>query len=223
MADQQNSQNPANPLGQNPSGGQSSQSAQGRQGFSASNQQSQQSGAFPLGGALPGGVFPPSPPPYFGGDFPGAAGQPGGGFPGAGFPPPPPPQPEDTTPANFQIGSKLPKVISVKVSPHQLQFDEQYFLHLLAGSISLTRDEKVRIVDSIPKLKQSQVDELIRIFEEERKKFAELPAKHAEQLKKLEAQHYSDWMDIELKQKQSGKKSEDEAKAEAIRKQLGLN
>ena len=104
-----------------------------------------------------------------------------------------------------------------------MQFDEQYFLHLLAGSISLTRDEKVRIVDSIPKLKQSQVDELIRIFEEERKKFAELPAKHAEQLKKLEAQHYSDWMDIELKQKQSGKKSEDEAKAEAIRKQLGLN
>ena len=133
-----------------------------------------------------------------------------------------PPQKEDTTPANFQIGSKLPKVISVKIPANQLQFDEQYFLHLLASSISLTRDEKVRIIESIPKLKQSQVDELIRIFEEEQKKFAELPAKHVEQLKKLEAQHYSDWMDIELKQKQVGKKNEDEAKAEAIRKQLGL-
>ncbi len=168
---------------------------------------------------------PPPPPPLPPGGFdPGMyAPPPSGGDFGAGMqPPPPPPPPKPSKPANFRLGAMLPPVLSVHVPAHALQFDEQYFLNLLAGSISLTRDEKVRIIDSIPKLKQSQVDELIRIFEEERKKFAELPAKHVEQLKKLEAQHYSDWMDVELKQKQAGKKNEDEAKAEAIRKQLGL-
>lgn len=116
----------------------------------------------------------------------------------------------------------LGPVLRVKVPPHTLQFDEQYFLHLLAGSISLTKDEKARIVESIPKLKQSQVDELIRIFEEERRKFAELGEEHVPQLEKLVKQHYEDWVDIELKQEQSSKADEDAKKAEEIKKQLGL-
>lgn len=137
-------------------------------------------------------------------------------------PTPPPPPPEDNTPANFMIGQKLPKVLTIQVPPHTLQFDEQYFLHLLAGSISLTKDEKKRIVESIPKLRQAQIDELIRIFEEERRKFAELSAKHVEQLKKLDQQHYDDWMDLELSQKAEAKKSDDQSKADEIRKSLGL-
>jgi hypothetical protein len=135
---------------------------------------------------------------------------------------PPPPPKEDTTPANYQIGQHIPKEINIKIPANSLQFDEQHFLHLLAGSISLTRDEKKRIIESIPKLKQSQVDELIRIFEEERRKFAELSAKHVEQLKKLEKQHWAEWQDLELGQKAESKKNEDEAKAEEIRKKLGL-
>ncbi len=116
----------------------------------------------------------------------------------------------------------LPKVIGIKIPAHSLQFDEQYFLHLLAGSISLTKDEKARIIESIPKLKQSQVDELIRIFEEERRKFAELSAKHVEQLKKLEKQHFMEWQALELDQKSSEKKNQDQAQADEIRKKLGL-
>lgn len=144
------------------------------------------------------------------------------GFPPGGNPPQGGAQQEDTTPANYQIGSKLPKVIGVKIPSHSLNFDEQYFLHLLAGSISLTKEEKKRIVESVPKLKQSQIDELIRIFEEERRKFAELSAKHVEQLKKLEEQHYRDWQDIELSQKAQEKQSTDQAQADEIRKKLGL-
>ena len=135
---------------------------------------------------------------------------------------PPPPPPEDTTPANFQLGSMLPKVINIKIPAHTLQFDEQLFLHLLGGSISLTKDEKARIIESIPRLKQSQIDELVRIFEEERRKFAELSAKHVEQLKKLEKQHFVEWQTLEMEQKASEKKNEDQAKADAIRKSLGL-
>lgn len=132
-------------------------------------------------------------------------------------PPPPPPKP-----ANFQLGSKLSGPMGIKVPAHQLQFDEQYFLNLLAGSISLTKDEKARIIESIPKLKQTQIDELIRIFEEERHKFAELGEEHVPQLEKLAQQHYEDWIDIQMRQQQTSKADEDAQKAEEIRKQLGL-
>lgn len=155
----------------------------------------------------------------FGGD---PYGNPFGGFAPGGGAPPPPPTPEDTTPANYVIGQSLPEVMNVTIPAHTLKFDEQHFLHLLAGSISLTRDEKKRIIDSIPRLKQSQIDELIRIFEEEKRKFAELSGKHVEQLKKLEKQHLSEWQDLELAQKAESKKGEDEAKADEIRKKLGL-
>ncbi|MFA7278444.1 MAG: hypothetical protein WC101_05730, partial [Candidatus Gracilibacteria bacterium] len=161
-----------------------------------------------MGGYQPqGGGFPPMPP----------AGQAGG------FPPAPPMPPvEDETPANFRLGEKLPAVLKVQIPAHNLSFDEQYFLHMLAGSISLTRDEKKKIVESVPKLKQSQVDELIRIFEEEREKFAQLSKKHIDQLEKLAQKHFEEWMDLESEFAQQNKAQEDAAKAEEIRKQLGL-
>ncbi len=171
-----------------------------------------------------GGQNPPlPPPPPIGGGFPPNPFPPAGGAKsGAGGFTPAQPPPEDTTPANYKIGTKLPPVISVQIPQHNLNFDEQNFLHLLAGSISLSKDEKKRIISSIPKLKQEQVDELIRIFEEEQRKFAELSAKHVDQLKKLENQHSADWQDIEMEQKASSKQNEDQAQADEIRKKLGL-
>ncbi len=135
---------------------------------------------------------------------------------------PPQPAPEDNTPANFQLGTLLPKQLSITIPPHSLHFDEQKFLHLLAGSISLSRDEKKNIIATIPKLKQSQIDELIRIFEEEREKFAQLNAKHVPQLEKLAKQHYQDWMDLEASVKADAKAANDQSQADEIRKSLGL-
>lgn len=158
-----------------------------------------------------------------GGGYTPPAGQ--GGYqpmPGQPMPPLPVPPPEDETPANFRLGEKLPAVLKVKVPPHELNFDEQHFLHMLAGSISLTRDEKKKIVESIPKLKQSQIDELIHIFEEEREKFAQLSKKHVDQLEKLAQKHFEEWMDLETEFDQQNKAQEDAQKAEEIRKQLGL-
>jgi len=101
-------------------------------------------------------------------------------------------------------------------------FDDAYFVKLLAGSISLSKAEKVRIVEAIPKLKQWQIDELVNIFEEEKKKFAQLSERHVPQLKKLEKQHYEEWQDIEMGQQKSGKAEEDKEKADEIRRNLGL-
>lgn len=176
-------------------------------------------GGYPPQG-MPAGAYPPmgAYPPQYGhppmGDF-------GGGY----YPPqgaPQPPQPEDTTPANFQIGAKLPPQLRVKVPASNLKFDQDYFLRLLAGSISLMKDEKKKIIETIPKLKQEQIDELIRIFEEEKEKFAALSKKHVPQLEKLAEQHYKEWMDLESEFENENKKKEDLSKADEIRKNLGL-
>lgn len=124
---------------------------------------------------------------------------------------------------SYVFGSRMQTfTTTIKLPAHNLNLDDAKFLNLLAGSISLRRDEKKRIIDSIPKLRQEQVDELIRIFEEERSKFVELSSKHGAQLKKLEDEHMADWRDIELMEKQAAQASDEQAKAEEIRKQLGL-
>ena len=111
---------------------------------------------------------------------------------------------------------------TVKIPLHSLNFDENYFIKLLAGSISLTKDEKKRIVDSIPKLRQEQVDELIKILEEEKDKFIELSPKHAAQLKKLEDEHRQDWQDIELMYEQENRSHAEQGQVDDIKKQLGI-
>lgn len=124
---------------------------------------------------------------------------------------------------NYVFAAKMKDFTTTITLPaHSLKFDENRFINLLAGSISLSKDEKKKIIESISKLRQEQVDELIRIFDEERAKFIELSSKHSAQLKKLEAEHHADWRDLEMEVKAATQKEEESAKAEEIRKQLGL-
>lgn len=119
--------------------------------------------------------------------------------------------------------SNQPFSTNVKLPAHPAtNFNEVAFVQLLAGSISLTIDEKKKIIEAVPKLSQYQIDELIKIFEEEKRKFAELAEKHAEQINKLKAQHASEWQMFEMEIQQSQQKGEDQSKADEIRKKLGL-
>lgn len=112
---------------------------------------------------------------------------------------------------------------NITIPAHEnTQFDEQTFLGLLRGSISLTRDEKWRIIQAVPKLSQFQVDELQKILEEEKRKFGELSPKHLSQLKRLEEKHAEDWRDLQSMHVQQQAKSEEKEQAEEIRKKLGL-
>lgn len=104
----------------------------------------------------------------------------------------------------------------------QVQMDEQKFLTLLRGSISLTRDEKWRIVQAVPRLNQYQVDELQNILEDEQRKFSQLSPKHLLQLQKLEQKHAQDWQDLQSITVQQDAQKEENAQADEIRKQLGL-
>lgn len=197
--------------------------------------------AVPEGGLDPTQVFasPPPPPPQ---QQQGGQGD-NGAQPQDQGPPPPPPGP---LPSDEELKAKgyddedikiLKEVkdyrfgvinaagtndnIAVPTHP-ETQFDEQVFLTLLRGSISLTRDEKWRIIQAIPKLSQFQIDELQKILSEEKKKFSELSPKHLLQLQKLEQKHAEDWKDLQSLTVQQGAREEEQNQAEEIRKQLGL-
>ncbi|MBU1015587.1 hypothetical protein KJ657_00660 [Patescibacteria group bacterium] len=114
-------------------------------------------------------------------------------------------------------------LLSIPIPAHpNTKFDEKKFLELLAGSISLTINEKKKIIEAIPQLSQFQIDELMKIFEEEKGKFAELEKKHADQIADLEKQHAGAWQDLEAQKEEEAKKQAEVQQAEDIKKQLGL-
>jgi hypothetical protein len=193
----------------------------------------------PQEGLDPSQVFaaPPAPPAQSGG---GTGDDDGSGAPPQDSGPPPPPVGVQATKEmgyddedlrvlgevkDYRFGSIVDGLTNANIAiPEHPQavFDEQRFLTLLRGSISLTRDEKWRIIQAVPKLSQFQVDELQKILEEERRKFSELSPKHLLQLMKLEQKHAQDWIDLQTVAVQQEAKSQEEQQAEEIRKQLGL-
>lgn len=203
----------------------------------------------PAGGIDPTQVFasPPPPPPGQGGPFDQAQGKQGtggagdeGALPQDSGPPPPPVGTAATKEmgyddddlkvlgqvGDYRFGSTTQALTNdglVLPAHPNTTFDEQKFLMLLRGSISLTRDEKWRIIQAVPKLSQFQVDELQKILEEEKRKFSELSPKHLAQLQKLEQKHAADWQDLQSISVQTGVKEQDAGQAEEIRKQLGLS
>lgn len=125
---------------------------------------------------------------------------------------------------NYRFGSITSNLLNdkIKIPAHEeTTFDDDLFLTLLRGSISLTRDEKWRIIQAIPKLSQFQIDELQKILQEENKKFSALSPKHLLQLQKLEQKHAEDWSDLQSVTVQQDAKAEESAEAERIRKELG--
>lgn len=125
----------------------------------------------------------------------------------------------------YRFGSISGKLTNEKVvvpAHPETNFDQTKFLTLLRGSISLTRDEKWRIIQAIPKLSQFQIDELQKILDDEKRKFGELSPKHLLQLMKLEQKHSEDWKDLQSFMVQKDAKQQEQAAADDIRKQLGL-
>ncbi|PIR53234.1 hypothetical protein COU76_02345 [Candidatus Peregrinibacteria bacterium CG10_big_fil_rev_8_21_14_0_10_49_10] len=205
--------------------------------------------SVPEGGLDPTQVFsspPPPPPPQ---TSPAAGSAVAAGAQPAGTQPPPPPQDQGPPPpppgqqatkeqgyddedirilgevGDYRFGSIAAQLSNDKIGAPahpETQFDEQGFLTLLRGSISLTRDEKWRIIQAIPKLSQFQIDELQKILQEERKKFSELSPKHLLQLMKLEQKHAEDWKDLQTVTVQQDAQKQEAEQADEIRKQLGL-
>jgi hypothetical protein len=126
---------------------------------------------------------------------------------------------------NYRFGTIADALSNENIAPPahpDTNFDDQRFLTLLRGSISLTRDEKWRIIQAIPKLSQFQIDELQKILSEEREKFEQLSPKHLKHLMQLEKKHSEDWKDLQSIFIQGEAKQKEQSQADEIRKQLGL-
>lgn len=107
------------------------------------------------------------------------------------------------------------------IPPHpKTTFDEKNFLVLLEGSISLTLEEKQRVIDAIPRLSIDQINELIKIFEEEKEKFAELEKEYGDDVKKLRNEREKEFNMAETKKEEMSEAEEEAAAAEALKKQL---
>ncbi len=119
------------------------------------------------------------------------------------------------------------QIIMDLVSFHPLtQFDEKEFVDLLEHSLSLSVAEKKRVVDAVPTLSQYQIDELKKVFTEEREEFRKLMPKEGDTIKKLVVDKRSEWVQLkqiyidELKNRQ--KANEDAGKIDDLKKSLGL-
>lgn len=63
------------------------------------------------------------------------------------------------------------------------RFIEMTFIDLLEHSLSLSTFEKKRVIDAIPTLSQFQIDELVKVFEDERVEFRKLMPTEGEIIK----------------------------------------
>jgi hypothetical protein len=135
---------------------------------------------------------------------------------GTPMPPPPPPRPKTANDEIFQ-----------RFLVHPLTtLDEQVFMDLLEHSLSLSTFEKKRVVDAIPTLSQFQVDELTKVFEDERVEFRKLMPTEGEIIKGLVVKAQNEWeqlKDIYIEEsKAQAVANADAVKADEMRRSLGL-
>ena len=86
----------------------------------------------------------------------------------------------------------------------------------------IDKEEKKKIIETIPKLKQFQIDELMKIFKEEAEKFAELPVRHKKELEKMVDKHRKEWEQLEDECQVQGQQVDEQSQVDDIKKQLGL-
>lgn len=124
--------------------------------------------------------------------------------------------------------NEVDALIMRKISEHQpeILLDKEFFLDLLKHSLSLNVLEKQKVIDAIPTLVQSQFDELIKVFLEEREKFRELIKNHPEDVKTLSKQQAERWLELWniyfMAEKTEARAKEDQAKIDELKASLWL-
>jgi hypothetical protein len=105
------------------------------------------------------------------------------------------------------------------------EFDEKAFIDLLEHSLSLSVFEKKRVIDAIPTLSQFQIDELTKVFEDEREEFKKLMPKEGDTIRELVVKAREGWIqlrEIYVGERAAKEKSgEDQAKIDALKDALG--
>ncbi|MDP2104087.1 MAG: hypothetical protein Q8K26_04155 [Candidatus Gracilibacteria bacterium] len=106
------------------------------------------------------------------------------------------------------------------------EFDEKTFLDLLEHSLSLSVTEKKRVIDAIPTLSQFQIDELTKVFVDEREEFKKLLPKEGDTIKELVVKARDGWKQLHeiyiQEAAQREKQGEDQGKIDDLKKSLGI-
>lgn len=114
----------------------------------------------------------------------------------------------------------------LKLHDEDVEFEENVFLDLLKHSLSLNTFEKKRVIDAMPTLSQFQVDELQKVFLEEREKFKELAWEHPDDIKKLVAKQQQEWLQLgdiyKTEKEKVEKEGEEQKKIDDLKSQFGL-
>ncbi|MDD4151470.1 MAG: hypothetical protein PHR68_02540, partial [Candidatus Gracilibacteria bacterium] len=114
----------------------------------------------------------------------------------------------------------------LKLHDEDVEFEENVFLDLLKHSLSLNTFEKKRVIDAMPTLSQFQVDELQKVFLEEREKFKELAGEHPDDIKKLVAKQQQEWLQLgdiyKTEKEKVEKEGEEQKKIDDLKSQFGL-
>ncbi len=114
----------------------------------------------------------------------------------------------------------------INLHSDEVEFNAGDFSDLLKFSLSLNTMEKKRVVDAIPTLSQFQIDELTKVFTEERVKFKDLAKEHPDDIKKLVAKQQAEWLELwDLYKSENENKSieeENQEKIDDIKAWLGL-
>ncbi len=111
------------------------------------------------------------------------------------------------------------------ISVHPLtEFDEIYFIDLLEHSLSLSVMEKKRVIDAVPTLSQFQIDELHKVFEDEREEFKKLLSKEGDVIRDLAVKAKDGWIQLKViyqdEAKEKEKTGEDQSKIDALKAAL---
>ena len=117
--------------------------------------------------------------------------------------------------------------IMAKIRVHPFTtFDEVYFMDLLENSLSLNVFEKKRVVDAVPTLSQFQIDELTKVFEDEREEFRKLLPTEGETIREYVVKARREWIQLyEIYQQEirlTSQSSDDQSKIDDLKKSLGL-
>lgn len=123
-------------------------------------------------------------------------------------------------PNSTSFDERKKQILQMQIPPHSLQLNSEEFRMLVAESISLTFQEKQQIIQSLPRLTQFQVDELLKILRDEKKKFEELNKKHMEKLKELEENAGKPKESIEEKAERLMREKEDQSQADQLLKEI---
>lgn len=136
-------------------------------------------------------------------------------------------QPQDQKPVVDISNHRNKTILELVIDNHPTtEMSEVYFIELLEFSLSLNIYEKKRVVDAIPTLSQFQIDELVKVFEDEREEFRKLMPKEWDTIKNLVDEKKREWeqlKEIYIQEKQEKEKSgQDQAQIDELKKSLGI-